>query len=68
VWTFVIIPDRVGVYTTINGDPVGELLSDIDSVPIIKNLLETVNIDKAIFDCKDLASRNTIIKARQGTT
>jgi hypothetical protein len=67
VWTFIIIPDRVGVYTTIDGDPVGELLSDIDSVPIIKNLSETVNIDKAIFDCKDLASRNTIIKARQGT-
>jgi len=68
VWRFEIIPDRVGVYTTENGNPVGSLLNDIDSVPIIKNLTETVNIHKAIFNCKDLASRNTIIKARTGTT
>jgi hypothetical protein len=68
LWCFEVIPDRVGVYTTEDGNPIGSLLNDIDSVPIIKNLTETVNIDKAIFNCKDLASRNTIIKARTGTT
>jgi len=68
VWKFEIIPDRVGVYTSEDGNVVGSLLDDINAVPIIKNLTETVNIDKAIFNCKDLASRNTIIKARTGTT
>jgi len=67
VWTFTIIPDRVGVYTSADGNSIGSLIDDINAVPIIKNLTETVNIDKAIFDCKDLASRNTIIKAQQGT-
>jgi len=67
VWTFTIIPDRMGVYTSADGNSIGSLIDDINAVPIIKNLTETVNIDKAIFDCKDLASRNTIIKAQQGT-
>jgi hypothetical protein len=67
VWTFTFIPDRVGVYTSADGNSIGSLIEDINAVPIIKNLTETVNIDKAIFDCKDLASRNTIIKAQQGT-
>jgi len=68
VWTFKIIPDRVGVYTSADGDPVGSLLEDIHSVPIIKNLLETVNIDKAIFNCKDPGVKNTIIRAFKGTS
>jgi len=67
VWIFTFIPDRVGVYTSADGNSIGSLIEDINAVPIIKNLTETVNIDKAIFDCKDLASRNTIIKAQQGT-
>jgi hypothetical protein len=65
VWTFRIIPDRVGVYNNING-PAGALIEDIDSVPIIKNLTETINIIKAIFDCKDPIAKNTIIKAHKG--
>jgi hypothetical protein len=65
VWTFRIIPDRVGVYNNVNG-PEGALIEDIDSVPIIKNLTETINIIKAIFDCKDPIAKNTIIKAHKG--
>ena len=67
VWTFSFSPDRDGVYTTAAGDILGLLLDDLDGVPIIKNLTETVNIAKAIFDCKDIATRNTIIKAHLGT-
>ena len=67
VWTFVFSPDRVGVYADELGDEIGHLFGDLDGIPIIKNLTETINIDKAIFDCRDLASRNTIIKAHKGT-
>lgn len=66
VWTFVIIPDRTGVYIGDDGDPVSGLVNDVDSVPFIKNLSETINIDRAIFDCMNLSTKNTIIKAHQG--
>ena len=67
VWTINIIPDRMGVYNLGNNDPVEGLIDDIDGVPIIKNLTETINMSKAIFNCKDPFSKNTIIKAHQGT-
>lgn len=67
VWTFEFIPDRTGVYADEHGDPIGSLLSDINAVPIIKNLTETINIDKAIFDCTNTSTKNTIITARKGT-
>jgi hypothetical protein len=67
VWTINIIPDRMGVYNLGNNNPVEGLVDDIDGVPIIKNLTETINMSKAIFNCKDPFSKNTIIKAHQGT-
>jgi len=67
VWSFVFSPDRSFVYLD-NGDPIGGLIEDIDGVPIIVNLTETINIAKAIFDCKNVATKNTIIKAHLGTT
>jgi len=67
VWTFSFIPDRVGVYQTEDGNPIGYLLDDMDSVPVITNLTETINISRAIFSCKDPQNKNTIIQARQGT-
>jgi len=67
IWSFTFIPDREDVYLDVEGNAIGHLFEDLDGVPIIKNLTETINIDKAIFDCKDLASRNTIIKAHKGT-
>jgi hypothetical protein len=67
VWTFKFIPDRTGVYTSEDGNIVGCLFQDLDLVPIIKNLEETVNIDKAVFDCNNPTVKNTIIKAHKGT-
>jgi hypothetical protein len=67
VWTFKFIPDRTGVYTSEDGNVIGSLIDDVDSVPVIKNLSETVNIDTAIFDCKNISTKNTIIKAHKGT-
>jgi hypothetical protein len=67
IWTFTFIPDRIDVYNIDRRGPIGALLDDIDSVPIIKNLDETINIAKAIFDCSSIATKNTIIKAHPGT-
>jgi hypothetical protein len=67
VWTFTFSPDRDGVYQDNDGNDLGFLLEDIHEVPVIKNLTETINIDKAIFDLKDSKNKNTIIKALKGT-
>ena len=66
IWTFRFSPDRSGVYSD-GVNEIGCLIEDIHSVPVVQNLTETVNIAKAIFDLKDPANKNTIIKAIQGT-
>lgn len=68
VWTFVFSTDRDGVYMDDAGDPIGALLEDLHEVPIIKNLSETINIEKAFFDCKDTRYKNTIIKSLPNNT
>lgn len=67
VWTFKFTPDRAGVYTDSTGNVIGNLLDDMNAVPIIKNLTESINIEKAIFNCKDMDVRNTIIQVDIGT-
>jgi hypothetical protein len=66
VWTFRFIPDRSGVYFS-DGNDIGSLIGDVDGVPVIQKLKETINIEKAIFELTDSATTNTIIKALQGT-
>lgn len=63
VWTFVIRTDRDGVYINDDGNPVGKLIDDLHSVPIIKSLTETINIDKAVFDSKGPLTTNVVIKS-----
>jgi hypothetical protein len=63
VWTFMFSPDRDDVYRDEEDNIIGLLLEDIHAVPVIKNLKETINIDKAIFDIKDLKAKNTIVTA-----
>lgn len=65
VWTFRFTPDRSGVYSNQTSE-VGCLIDDLHEIPIIKNLTETINIDKAIFDLKDGICKNTIIKSLTG--
>jgi hypothetical protein len=67
IWTFVFRPDREDVYRDNDGNEIGFLLEDLHEVPVIKNLTETINIDKAIFNLKDGQFKNTIIKAIPGT-
>jgi hypothetical protein len=62
VWTWTFYPDRAGVYSN-NINEIGSLIEDVDGVPIIKKLTETINIDKAIFELKSSSATNTIIKA-----
>jgi hypothetical protein len=66
VWTFIIEPDREGVYTDSRGNIIGLLFEDIHQVPVIKSLTETVNIDKSVFDTRHILFKNTIIKALSG--
>lgn len=61
IWTFTIRTDRDDVYKD-GDDPIGKLIEDVDSVPIIRNLTETINIEKPVFDCKDNFYKNTVIK------
>ena len=63
VWTFKFRPDRDGTFSDL------ELLkNDLDQVPIILNLTETVNrknlinTSRAIFDLTDKQYINTVIK------
>jgi hypothetical protein len=66
VWTFRFYPDRSGAYVEGNNE-VGALLDDVSGVPVIQKLTETINMDTAMFELKDAATKNTIIKAIQGT-
>lgn len=61
IWTFRFSTDRSGVYST-SGNNVGALIEDIDAIPVIKNLSETINMDKAVFDSSSDAYRNIIIR------
>jgi len=61
VWTWQFSPDREMIYAE-GDDPLGGLISDIDQVPIIQKLTETINIDKPVFDLTSVNLKNTIVK------
>jgi hypothetical protein len=63
VWTFKFNPDRSGAYQDDDGNVIGLLLNDMDQVPVIEKLEETINISKAVFDLDSAQHKNTIIKA-----
>jgi len=63
VWTFKFNPDRAGAYQDDEENIIGLLLNDVDQVPVITNLEETINISKAVFDLASSQHKNTIIKA-----
>ena len=66
VWTFRFRPDRASQYSD-EENPVGLLINDMHEIPVIKNLSESINIDKAVFYTYESQHKNTIIKAHQGT-
>ena len=58
VWTFRFETDRPEVF----GNNCELLVEDLDQVPVIKKLTETINIDMAVFDTKNTNFKNTIIR------
>lgn len=61
VWTFRFFPDRDGAFATENSE-LGLLLDAIDKVPVVKNLTETINTDRSIFDLSDAKFKNTTVR------
>jgi hypothetical protein len=61
VWTFRFSPERSGAYSDLK-----TLGNDVDQVPVIQKLTETINMDTAIFELNDPATTNTIINTIQG--
>jgi len=62
VWTFHFRPDRSDAFVEHN-DPIAHLKNDLDKIPIIVNLTETINIEQAVFDVTDFIFKNTVVKA-----
>lgn len=62
VWSFMFSTDRSGVYYESDDSPIGILINDVHGVPIVKKLKETINIDRAIFDCRSPQFKNMVIK------
>lgn len=65
VWTWRIRPDRELVYVNEDGE-LGGLVADIDQVPVIQNLTESINIVKPVFDLSDADFKNTSIRKITG--
>jgi hypothetical protein len=65
VWTWTIRPDRSNVFS-VDNDPIGGLKSDLNDIPVIKNLTETINIDRPVFDLIDEKLKNTTVKIISG--
>jgi hypothetical protein len=68
VWTFEFTPDRTMAYDDEGGNIIGLLFNDINNVPIIEKLNETINIKQAVFDLESPQYKNTIITASFGQT
>lgn len=66
VWTFKFMPDRQDAYLDERGRHTNSLSTDLHQVPVIKNLLETLNIDIAVFDLESTEYKNTVIKMLPG--
>jgi hypothetical protein len=62
VWTFHFTPDQEDAFFNGN-DPIGLLKNDLDKVPVIVNLCETINIDKAAFIVNDVKFANIVAKS-----
>jgi hypothetical protein len=62
VWTFQFRPDRPDAFADGN-DHIALLREDLDLIPIIINLTETINTQQAVFNLNDKKFKNTLIKA-----
>lgn len=61
VWTFQFRPDVLGAFDNDEG-ACKLLINDLDKVPIIINLTETINMLQAVFDTKSESVANTSVR------
>ena len=61
MWTFVFTIDRDFAYAD-EKSRVGLLMHDLHEVPIIRNLTETINMNRPVFDTQSRFYRNTVVK------
>lgn len=66
VWTWRFYPDRPSIFATEEGQ-LTLLIEDLNQVPIIRNLTETINIDRPVFELTDGKLINTKLKIISGT-
>ena len=62
MWTFHFRPDRSDAFAD-GDDPIALLKHDLDKIPVILNLTETINTVVAVFDSTDKKVTNIVIKA-----
>ena len=62
VWTFQFRPDRNDAFSDGN-DSISLLKTDMDKIPVITNLTETINIEQAVFELNDSKFKNTVVRA-----
>lgn len=62
VWTFQFRPDRPDAFAD-NSQSVALLQKDLDKIPMIVNLTETINTQRAVLDTGDKSFANTVVKA-----
>lgn len=63
VWCFQFRPDQSSAFAD-RSTPIGLLEQDLDKVPVILNLTETINTTNAVFEVFDKSLKNIVIKAR----
>lgn len=61
VWTFRFRPDVPGAFDSERG-PAALLINDLDKVPVITKLTETINIQQAVFVTIDTTVTNTLVR------
>lgn len=62
VWTFQFRPDRSDAFA-LDRDQIALLRNDLDMVPMLLNLTETINTKQAVFSLFDKKYTNIVVKA-----
>ena len=62
VWSSQYRPDRAHA-SAVKKDPIELLRQDLDKIPVIINLSETINIQQPVFELNNVQYRNTVVRA-----
>lgn len=67
-WTYRFVPDRDFSYQDETGNLIGFLLNDLHNVPVIPELMETIRLQKCVFDTQSSRNKNCVITITQTDT